>query len=48
MSTVEVDTAVDVEQFCLRSYPRLVRTLTIVTGDRLLADEVVQEALARA
>ncbi len=42
------DIAVDVEQFCLRAFPRLVRTLTVVTGDPLLADEVVQEALARA
>jgi RNA polymerase sigma-70 factor (ECF subfamily) len=39
---------VDVETFCRRVSPRLVRTLIATTGDRHLAQEVTQEALARA
>ena len=37
-----------VEQFVEESFPRLVRTLAITTGDQALAYEVAHEALARA
>lgn len=36
-----------VEVFCRREHPRLVRSLTAYTGDRDLAVELSQEALAR-
>jgi RNA polymerase sigma-70 factor (ECF subfamily) len=42
------DVVPDVEEFCRRSSPRLVRTLYAATGDLDLAHEVTQEALARA
>lgn len=38
----------DVDEFCRRAHPRLVRTLAAATGDVSLADEITQEALARA
>lgn len=37
-----------VEEFCRRQHGRLVRSLTAYTGDRDLAEELAQEALARA
>jgi RNA polymerase sigma-70 factor (ECF subfamily) len=36
------------ERFCARVGPRLVGSLTLYCGDRLLAEEIAQEALARA
>ena len=36
------------ERFCARVSPRLVGSLTLYCGDRLLAEEIAQEALARA
>jgi RNA polymerase sigma factor (sigma-70 family) len=38
----------DLDVFCHEQYPRLVGTLTLVFGDRGLAQELAQEALARA
>jgi RNA polymerase sigma-70 factor (sigma-E family) len=38
----------DLADFCSREYPRLVGTLTLYCGDRELAQELAQEALARA
>ena len=38
----------DIDAFCRRTHPRLVRTLAAATGDAALADELAQEALARA
>lgn len=37
-----------VEEFCRQQHPRLVRSLAVYTGDRDLAEELAQEALARA
>jgi RNA polymerase sigma factor (sigma-70 family) len=37
----------DLEAFCQRMYPVLVRTLTIHTGSRPLAEDLAQETLAR-
>jgi RNA polymerase sigma factor (sigma-70 family) len=36
------------ERFCTNLAPRLVGSLTLYCGDRLLAEEIAQEALARA
>lgn len=36
------------EEFCRQQHPRLVRSLAVYTGDRDLAEELAQEALARA
>lgn len=38
----------DLAAFCAREYPRLVGTLTLYCGDRLVAEEFAQEALAAA
>lgn len=38
----------DLDAFCRREYPRLVGTLSLYCGDRHLAEELAQEALARA
>ena len=38
----------EVERFCTDIAPRLVGSLTLYCGDRLLAEELAQEALARA
>lgn len=38
----------DLAAFCEREYPRLVGTLSLYCGDRDLAEELAQEALARA
>jgi RNA polymerase sigma-70 factor (sigma-E family) len=38
----------DVSAFCAAEHPRLVKALTAYTGDRDLAAELAQEALARA
>lgn len=38
----------DLAAFCEREYPRLVGTLSLYCGDVLLAEELAQEALARA
>ena len=38
----------DVERFCTEIAPRLVGSLTLYCGDHLLAEELAQEALARA
>lgn len=38
----------DFEQFCSRAQPRLVGTLVLYCGDRDVAEELAQEALARA
>lgn len=38
----------DLELFCRREYPRLVGTLSLYCSDRLLAEELAQETLARA
>jgi len=44
-----VDSAtVDLEQFCQREYPRLVGTLSLYCGNASVAEELAQEALARA
>lgn len=36
------------EAFCRREWPRLLGALTLHCGDRLVAEEIAQEALARA
>ena len=36
------------ERFCAQVSPRLVGSLTLYCGDRLLAEEIAQEALVRA
>jgi RNA polymerase sigma-70 factor (ECF subfamily) len=38
----------DVAAFCTREHPRLVGSLGLLTGDPKLAEELAQEALARA
>jgi RNA polymerase sigma factor (sigma-70 family) len=38
----------ELEAFCRREHPRLVRSLTLYTGDPLLAEEFAQEALLAA
>ena len=38
----------ELADFCSREYPRLVGTLTLYCGDRDVAQELAQEALARA
>ena len=38
----------ELDAFCRREYPRLVGTLSLYCGDRHLAEELAQEALARA
>src|SRR5688500_2782768 len=38
----------DLTHFCQTQYPRLVGTLALFCGDRLVAEELAQEALARA
>lgn len=38
----------DLDAFCRREYPRLVGSLGLYTGSRLVAEELAQEALARA
>ena len=38
----------DIERFVAHEHPRLVGALGLYTGDRLLAEELAQEALARA
>lgn len=38
----------DLTQFCQAQYPRLVGTLALYCGDRLVAEELAQETLARA
>jgi RNA polymerase sigma-70 factor (sigma-E family) len=38
----------DLADFCSREYPRLVGTLALYCGDREVAQELAQEALARA
>jgi RNA polymerase sigma factor (sigma-70 family) len=43
-----VDVPEDVELFCAREHPRLVGALALHTGDYGLAEELAQEALARA
>lgn len=43
-----MDAAEDLVAFCHREYPRLVGALTVHTGDRELACDLAQEALARA
>jgi RNA polymerase sigma factor (sigma-70 family) len=42
-----VRTGRDVEAFCRAEHPRLLSALTLYTGDRDLAAELTQEALAR-
>ena len=37
----------EISDFCERMYPRLVASLGLFTGDRYLAEELAQEALAR-
>ena len=43
-----VSAALDLTQFCRTEYPRLVGTLALYCGDRLVAEELAQETLARA
>jgi RNA polymerase sigma-70 factor (ECF subfamily) len=38
----------DFDEFCRRLYPRLVGALILQSGDRPVAEEIAQEALARA
>ena len=38
----------EIEDFCERMYPRLVASLGLYTGDGYVAEELAQEALARA
>lgn len=38
----------ELEAFCRREHPRLVRSLTLYTGDALLAEEFAQDALLSA
>lgn len=38
----------DLEAFCRREYPRLVGSLGLYTGSRLVGEELAQEALVRA
>jgi RNA polymerase sigma-70 factor (sigma-E family) len=40
--------AVDADEFCREVWPRLVRSLASYTGDAALAEDLAQEALARA
>jgi RNA polymerase sigma factor (sigma-70 family) len=40
--------AEDLSDFCQREYPRLVGTLGLYCGNRFVAEELAQEALARA
>jgi RNA polymerase sigma factor (sigma-70 family) len=42
-----VSAAADLAQFCQAQYPRLVGTLALYCGDRLVAEELAQETLAR-
>lgn len=37
----------DLAAFCTAEHPRLVGAMTLYTGDRLLAEEIAQEALVR-
>ncbi len=37
----------DLAVFCTEEHPRLVGAMTLYTGDRLLAEEIAQEALVR-
>jgi RNA polymerase sigma factor (sigma-70 family) len=43
-----VSAEADLTHFCQAQYPRLVGTLALYCGDRLVAEELAQEALARA
>ena len=50
-ATIEVgrvSAVADLTQFCRTQYPRLVGTLALYCGDRLVAEELAQETLARA
>lgn len=38
----------ELEDFCRREHPRLVRSLTLYTGDALIAEEFAQDALVAA
>ncbi len=42
-----MDESVDFEAFCLRHHTGLLRLLTLYCGDRELARDLTQEALAR-
>jgi RNA polymerase sigma factor (sigma-70 family) len=42
------DRSLDFEMFCHEEYPRLVGSLGLYCGDREVAEELAQEALARA
>jgi RNA polymerase sigma factor (sigma-70 family) len=43
-----MDALRDADAFCAELCPRLVGSMVLYTGDRLLAEELAQEALARA
>lgn len=43
-----VSAQADLTHFCQSQYPRLVGTLALYCGDRLVAEELAQETLARA
>lgn len=43
-----MDVTAELEAFCAREYPRLVGALSLHCGDSVVAEELAQEALARA
>ncbi|MBW3658559.1 MAG: sigma-70 family RNA polymerase sigma factor [Actinobacteria bacterium] len=42
-----MDESIELSEFCRREHPRLVRALTSFCGDRVVAEELAQEALVK-